>query len=152
MKSKIETEEIISQAIAADGYELIDLIIQNQGSKKLLQFFVDKNGGLTLNDCEILTRKIDAVLTMENIIEGAYILEVSSPGINRVLKKPEHFKRFLGERAKITLKQALENRANFTGLIETAEDDKIVLSDGTNKFTFKYEDIKKAHLDPVTEF
>lgn len=152
MKSKIETEEIISQAIAADGYELIDLIVQNQGSKKLLQFFADKNGGLTLNDCEILTRKIDAVLTMENIIEGAYILEVSSPGINRVLKKPEHFKRFLGERAKITLKQALENRANFTGLIETADDDKIVLSDGTNKFTFKYEDIKKAHLDPVTEF
>ena len=152
MKSKIETEEIISQAIAADGYELIDLIIQNQGSKKLLQFFVDKNGGLTLNDCEILTRKIDAVLTMENIIEGAYILEVSSPGMNRVLKKPEHFKRFLGERAKITLKQSLENRANFTGLIETAYDDKIVLSDGTNKFTFKYEDIKKAHLDPVTEF
>jgi ribosome maturation factor RimP len=152
MKSKIETEEIISQAIAADGYELIDLIIQNQGSKKLLQFFVDKNGGLTLNDCEILTRKIDAVLTMENIIEGAYILEVSSPGMNRVLKKPEHFKKFLGERAKITLKQALENRANFTGLIETADDDKMVLSDGTNKFTFKYEDIKKAHLDPVTEF
>jgi ribosome maturation factor RimP len=152
MKSKIETEEIISQAIAADGYELIDLIIQNQGSKKLLQFFVDKNGGLTLNDCEILTRKIDAVLTMENIIEGAYILEVSSPGMNRVLKKPEHFKRFLGERAKITLKQALENRANFTGLIETADDDKMVLSDGTNKFTFKYEDIKKANLDPVTEF
>ncbi len=152
MKSKIETEEIISQAIAADGYELIDLIIQNQGSKKLLQFFADKNGGLTLNDCEILTRKIDAVLTMENIIDGAYILEVSSPGINRVLKKPEHFKRFLGERAKITLKQALENRANFTGLIETADDEKIVLADGTNKFTFKYEDIKKAHLDPVTEF
>lgn len=152
MKSKIETEEIISQAIAADGYELIDLIIQNQGSKKLLQFFVDKNGGLTLNDCEILTRKIDAVLTMENIIEGAYILEVSSPGMNRVLKKPEHFKKFLGERAKITLKQALENRANFTGLIETADDDKMVLSDGTNKFTFKYEDIKKANLDPVTEF
>ncbi len=152
MKSKIETEEIISQAIAADGYELIDLIIQNQGSKKLLQFFADKNGGLTLGDCEILTRKIDAVLTMENIIEGAYILEVSSPGMNRVLKKPEHFKKFLGERAKITLKQALENRANFTGLIEAADDDKILLSDGTNKFTFKYEDIKKAHLDPVTEF
>lgn len=152
MKSKIETEEIIGAAVAQDGYELVDLIIQNQGSKKLLQFFVDKTGGLNLNDCEVLSGKIDAVLTMENIIDGAYILEVSSPGINRVLKKPEHFKRFLGERAKITLKQALENRANFTGLIEAADDDKMVLSDGTNKFTFKYEDIKKANLDPVTEF
>ncbi len=152
MKSKQETEEIIAAAIAADGYELIDLIIQNHGSKKLLQCFADKTGGLTLGDCETLTRKIDAVLTMENIIEGAYILEVSSPGINRVLKKPEHFKHFLGERAKITLKQALENRANFTGIIEAADDDKIILADAMNKFTFKYEDIKKANLDPLTEF
>jgi len=152
MTSKTQTEEIIAAAIAPEGYELIDLIIQNQGSKKLLQFFVDTATGLTLNDCEILTRKIDAVLTMENIIDGAYILEVSSPGMNRVLKKPEHFKKFLGERAKITLKQALENRANFTGLIESADDDKMILSDGTNKFTFKYEDIKKANLDPVAEF
>ncbi len=72
--------------------------------------------------------------------------------MNRVLKKPEHFKKFLGERAKITLKQALENRANFTGLIEEADEDKMILSDGTNKFTFKYEDIKKANLDPVAEF
>ena len=97
MQSKNIIEETIYKALLQDGYELIDLIIQHQGSKELLQFFVDKEGGISLNDCELLTKKIDSVLTMEDLVEGAYILEVSSPGIKRVLKKPEHFKRFVGE-------------------------------------------------------
>ena len=152
MQNKNIIEETIYKAILQDGYELIDLIIQHQGSKELLQFFVDKEGGITLNDCEILTKKIDAVLEMENLIDGAYILEVSSPGIKRVLKKPAHFKRFIGERARIFTKQPIENRATFTGIIEEADDKKIVLFDGTTRFNFNYEDIKKANLDPVVEF
>ena len=117
MQSKNIIEETIYKALLQDGYELIDLIIQHQGSKELLQFFVDKEGGISLNDCELLTKKIDSVLTMEDLVEGAYILEVSSPGIKRVLKKPEHFKRFVGERACIYLKTPLEKRGRFTGLI-----------------------------------
>lgn len=152
MKNKNIIEETVAKALEPQGYELVDLIIQNQGSKKLLQFFADKDGGFTLADCEILSNKIDAVLTMENLIEGAYILEVSSPGIKRVLKKAAHFKKFIGERAKIFTKEPIENRGVFTGLIESADDNAVVLADGTNKFTFKYEDIKKANLDPVVEF
>ncbi|MDR0952955.1 MAG: ribosome maturation factor RimP [Elusimicrobiota bacterium] len=150
--NKNNMEETVAKALETQGYELVDLIIQNQGSKKLLQFFADKEGGFTLADCEALTNKIDAILTMENLIDGAYILEVSSPGLKRVLKKPAHFKRFVGERARIFLKQPIENRGTFTGLIESADDEKMTLADGTNKFTFKYEDIKKANLDPVVEF
>ena len=152
MHSKNLIEETVYNAILQDGYELIDLIIQHQGSKELLQFFVDKEGGITLNDCEILTKKIDAVLEMENLVDGAYILEVSSPGIKRVLKKPEHFKKFVGERACVFLKTPLEKRGRFTGLIESANDKEFVIDDGTNKFTFTYDNIKKANLDPVTEF
>lgn len=152
MKSKQIIEETVSKALETQGYELVDLIIQNQGSKKLLQFFADKADGFTLADCETLTNKIDAVLTMENLIEGAYILEVSSPGFNRVLKKAAHFQRFMGERAKVFTKEPIENRGVFTGIIAAADDDKFILDDGTTKFTFKYEDIKKANLDPVVEF
>ncbi len=152
MQSKNIIEETVYNAILQDGYELIDLIIQHQGSKELLQFFVDKEKGITLNDCEILTKKIDAVLEMENLIDGAYILEVSSPGIKRVLKKPEHFKRFVGERACVYLKTPLEKRGRFTGIIESANDKEFVIDDGTNKFTFTYDNVKKANLDPVTEF
>ena len=146
MQSKNIIEETIYKALLQDGYELIDLIIQHQGSKELLQFFVDKESGISLNDCEILTKKIDSVLTMENLIDGSYILEVSSPGIKRVLKKPEHFKRFVGERACIYLKTPLEKRGRFTGLIESANDKDFVLDDGTNKYTFTYDNVKKANF------
>ena len=152
MKNKNIIEDTVAKALEPQGYELVDLIIQNQGSKKLLQFFADKAGGFTLADCETLTNKIDAVLTMESLIDGAYILEVSSPGIRRVLKKPEHYQRFLGERAKIFTKEPIENRGVFTGVITSADDKQFTLEDGTTKFTFKYEDIKKANLDPVLEF
>ncbi|MDR0645548.1 MAG: ribosome maturation factor RimP [Elusimicrobiota bacterium] len=152
MQNKNIIETAVAAALETQGYELVDLIIQNQGSKKLLQFFVDKENGFTLADCELLTNKIDAVLTMENLIDGAYILEVSSPGLRRVLKKPAHFKKFIGERAKIFTKEPIENRGVFTGIISEADDGKTTLDDGTTKFVFKYTDIKKANLDPVVEF
>ena len=152
MKDPKLIEQTVANALAAGQVELVDLVIQHQGRKALLQFFVDKPGGVTLDDCGELTDKIDAILEMENLIDGAYILEVSSPGIKRVLKKPEHFKRFVGERACIFLKTPLEKRGRFTGLIESANDKEFVLDDGTNKFTFTYDNVKKANLDPVTEF
>ena len=152
MKDPHTIEQTVAAALEGQSVELVDLVIQNQGRKKLLQFFVDKQGGVTLDDCATLTDKIDSILEMENLIDGAYILEVSSPGLKRVLKKPEHFKRFVGERACIFLKEPIEKRARFTGLIDKATDTDFVLDDGTNKFTFAYSDVKKANLDPVTEF
>lgn len=152
MKDPKIIEETIAKALAASGVELVDLIIQHQGRKAILQFFVDKVGGVTLDDCGELTDKIDSLLEMENLIDGAYILEVSSPGVNRVLKKPEHFKRFVQERVKIVLKVPLEGRGAFTGVIASADDDAFVLDDGTNQFRFEYNNIKKANLDPVLEF
>ena len=140
MRDPKTIEETVARALAQQDVELVDLIIQNQGRKKLLQFFVDKTGGVTLDDCGELTDKIDS------------ILEVSSPGVQRVLKKPEHFKRFVGQRAKVVLKIPLEGRGSFTGVIASAEDDHFVLDDGTNQFRFAYDNIKKANLDPVLEF
>ena len=145
-------ENTVARALETQGVELVDLVIQHQGRKTLLQFFVDKAGGVTLDDCGELTDKIDAILEMENLIDGAYILEVSSPGIQRALKKPEHFKRFINQRAKIILKLPLNDRGSFTGIIAQADDNGLVLDDGTNQFKFEYNNIKKAHLDPVLEF
>jgi len=152
MKDPKTIEEVVSKALETQQIELVDLVIQNQGRKKLLQFFVDKVGGVTLDDCGELTDKIDAILEMENLVEGAYILEVSSPGINRPLKKPAHYKRFVGERVKIVLKIPLDGRGFFTGVIASADETGFVLDDGTNQFNFKYDNIKKANLDPVLEF
>ncbi|WP_428048584.1 ribosome maturation factor RimP [Candidatus Avelusimicrobium caledoniensis] len=152
MRDPKTIEQTVAKALESEHVELVDLVIQNQGKKKLLQFFVDKVGGVTLDDCGELTDKIDAILEMENLIEGAYILEVSSPGVQRVLKKPAHFKQFITQRVKIVLKVPLEGRGFFTGVIASADDNGFVLDDGTNQYTFAYDNIKKANLDPVLEF
>lgn len=152
MRDPKTIEQTVATALEASGVELVDLVIQNQGKKKLLQFFVDKVGGVTLDDCGELTDKIDSVLEMENLIDGAYILEVSSPGVQRVLKKPSHFKQFLTQRVKIVLKVPLEGRGFFTGVIASADDEGFTLDDGTNQYRFAYDNIKKANLDPVLEF
>lgn len=152
MKDPKTIEQTVAGALQTQGVELVDLVIQNQGRKKLLQFFVDKEGGVNLDDCSALTDKIDSILEMENLIDGAYILEVSSPGVKRVLKKPAHFKQFINQRVRIVLKNPLEGRGFFTGTIASAGDESFVLEDGTNQFTFKYDNIKKANLDPVLEF
>lgn len=152
MKDANTIEQTVAKALENEKVELVDLVIQNQGKKKLLQFFVDKIGGVTLDDCGALTDKIDAVLEMENLIDGAYILEVSSPGVQRVLKKPAHFKQFVSQRVKIVLKVPLDGRGFFTGVIASADDKEFVLDDGTNRYHFAYDNIKKANLDPVLEF
>lgn len=152
MKDPKTIEQTVAAALEGQGVELVDLVIQNQGRKKLLQFFVDKEGGVTLDDCGTLTDKIDSVLEMENLIDGAYILEVSSPGVKRALKKPEHFKKFINERVRVVLKTPLEGRGFFTGTIAAANDESFVLDDGTNQYNFKYADTKKVNLDPVLEF
>ena len=152
MKDPKLIEDTVANALAAQQVELVDLVIQHQGRKAVLQFFVDKTGGITLDDCGELTDKIDSILEMENLIDGAYVLEVSSPGVQRVLKKPEHFKRFSGQRVKIILKVPLNGRGSFTGVIANADDNAFVLDDGTNQFRFEYNNLKKAHLDPVLEF
>lgn len=152
MRDPKTIEQTVAKALESEQVELVDLVIQNQGKKKLLQFFVDKIGGVTLDDCGVLTDKIDAILEMENLIDGAYILEVSSPGVNRVLKKPAHFKQFISQRVKVVLKVPLEGRGFFTGVIAQADDNAFVLDDGTNRYRFAYDNIKKANLDPVLEF
>ncbi len=152
MRDPKTIEETVSKALEQLNVELVDLVIQTQGHKKVLQFFVDKAGGVTLDDCGELTDKIDAILEMENLIDGAYVLEVSSPGVHRVLKKPQHYQRFVNERVKVILKTPLNGLGFFTGIIALADDNGFVLADGTNNYRFEYDNIKKATLDPVLEF
>jgi len=146
-------EKTAEALLDQEGFELVDFTAGGHGSKALLQFFVDrKQGNVTLEDCEKLSSKISAAIDMENLVDSAYIIEVSSPGVDRVLKKPAHFARFKGERVRVQLKMKVDNRAVYTGLIAESDDKTVTVDDGTTKFVFKYEDIKQARLDPVVEF
>ena len=152
--SKI-TDAVASLAAApaaALGLEIWDVEFVREAGTRYLRIYIDRDGGVTLDDCGELSDKIDSILEMENLIDGAYILEVSSPGVHRVLKKPAHYKRFVNERVKVILKTPLNGLGFFTGNITAADDTGFTLADGSNTYRFEYDNIKKATLDPVLEF
>ena len=119
MANKIElrVEEIVNEIIAGTEYELVD-VEYTMERDWYLRIFVDKAGGIDLDDCQYLSEKIGAILDKEPLLKDAYILEVSSPGIDRVLKKDRDFLREAGKVVDVTLYAPLNGKKNFTGTLE----------------------------------
>ena len=146
-KSKLETE--INSALEAAGFELVDIKLASHNGKPLLQAFVDReNGGVNLDDCERLSEKVGAFLDMNNYYENGYFLEVSSPGIDRVLKKEKDFKRFMGQQVKVRLKRPVNNARVYYGAITGFENGQLLL---TGDLKFGLEDIDEARLHPTDD-
>ena len=143
-KERIEKE--IVPMLVENGFELVDLKVLKQGSKLLLQFFIDReNGGITLDDCGRMSDKLGSHIDMNDIIEGGYILEISSPGIDRLLGKEKDFLRFKGSKVKIKLKKPVNNARVYYGEIKGFEGGAVLLSDDLK---FDLSDIEEARLNP----
>ena len=141
----VELKEIIEPVIEDMGMELIEATLLNKGGRLILYVAIDKEGGVTLDDCSAANRKLSTVLDEEDVARKKYDLEVSSPGINRPLTKVEHFKRFSGQRVKIKTKTAVDGSRNFTGEF-VAEKNELVVTVDNKKTRIPYENIKKANL------
>jgi len=121
-----ELQKLLEPTIEGMGYELADLELRTGGSDGVVRVFIDRQPqGIDLEDCEAVSRQVSAVLDVEDPISGHYSLEVSSPGLDRKLTKPAHFRRFAGERVKVRLRFPLEGRRNFSGELKTAGEDNI---------------------------
>ena len=122
--SRIESllEEKIAPIIEKEKMELIDIQFVKEGSEWFLRFFIDKEGGINLDDCEKISRLISELLDIEDPIEQAYHLEVSSPGIERPLKKTNDFLRFVGEEAEIRFFAPFEGKKKVLLKIEDADE------------------------------
>lgn len=125
MAQLIERLEELVQPILDDlGLELVDVIYQREDRGWILRFLLDKSGGINLDTCAAASREISAILDVENVIDTAFILEVSSPGVERPLKKPRDFKRFTGQLVKIKTVVAIDpdergrNRKTFIGTLD----------------------------------
>jgi ribosome maturation factor RimP len=115
----------------------------------VLRFFLDKPGGITLDDCAAISEHLSRVLDASNFIQQSYALEVSSPGINRPLRKEEDFERFKGERADIHLYAPLNGRRHFKGTIEGVDQGAVRIKDVAEQvFSLPISGIAKAKLDP----
>ena len=110
-------ENVVEPLLAQEAAELVDIEWLHENGRQVLRFYLDKKGGITLDDCEHLSSRIGALLDEADFISGAYVLEVSSPGLDRVLKKEKDFVRFAGKTVQVRLKAPQEGRRNFKGVL-----------------------------------
>src|SRR5215472_721431 len=113
--------EITDRVGRAEGIEVVDVELLGGGGARLLRIYIDKidhPGGVTHGDCEFISQHVGTVLDIEDVVPGgAYTLEVSSPGVERKLTKPRDFERFAGRRAKIVLREPVENQKRWEGIL-----------------------------------
>jgi ribosome maturation factor RimP len=137
--------------VAGQGYELVDVEFKNELGQWILRVFIDKAGGVGLEDCATVSRELSAVLDVADAIPQHYSLEVSSPGLNRPLKKEADFARFVGKKAKIRTRRPIgESRRNFSGTLVGVDAGKVKIDVGDQVCEVPVEDVEKANL--VYEF
>ncbi|BAW80656.1 ribosome maturation protein RimP [Candidatus Nitrosoglobus terrae] len=144
-----KTRKLVEPVVTALGYELLgveNLLIR--GKKVLLRIYIDAPSGITLEDCERTSHQVSALLNVEELIASAYILEVSSPGLDRPLFNREHFRRFTGKDVSIVLKTPLNGRCKFKGLLKEIHGDYVVILMENEEIELSLENIKKARLVP----
>lgn len=138
-------QELLERSLVQLGYELVDLEMANRG--KLLRLFIDKPEGVNIDDCALVSDQISNLLTVEHDIDYDR-LEISSPGLDRVLKKTADFERFTGERARLQLRVPIGERRKFLGILRGVESESLLLEcDGVIE-KIALGNIDKARLAP----
>ncbi len=149
--STAEIVHLLDPILSSLGLSLWDLEFKKEGPKWLLRVYIDREpGGVTLNDCEAVSRDLGAVLDVEDLIDHAYTLEVSSPGLDRTLTRPDHFKKCIGKLVKVKTYEAIEGQKVLTGVLRAIEADIVSLELGTGAvITIPRSGIAKATLEVV---
>jgi len=142
-----KAEALILPIINKNNYELVDVEFVREGSNWFLRAYVDKEGGFSVNDCEKVSREFSDLLDKEDFIEESYILEISSPGLGRPLKKDKDFERSIGEEVEVKLYKAFEEQKEFSGTLEAYDAQTVTLGfeDDTKK-TFEKKNIALIRL------
>ncbi len=142
-----KTEEILNPMIEKNGFELVDVEYVKEGGNWYLRAYIDKPGGITVDDCEIISRELSDKLDEEDFVKEAYILEVSSPGLGRPLKKERDFARSLGEEIEVRTYRAVNRQKEFTGILTAYDKDSITIElENEEKMTFARADIALVRL------
>jgi len=146
--SKDAILHLLEPTIERLGYEVTDLELKLGGQDGLLRIFIDKEGGVDIDDCEKVSRQVSAILDVEDPLPDRYTLEVSSPGLDRTLTKPAHFQRFMGEDVRVKLRLPLSGRRNFRGALKAADDEHIEVEVDGEVYRLPITTIESARLVP----
>jgi len=140
MKIEDKVWELIKETVSNLQIEIYDVEYVKEGNGWFLRIYIDKENGVDINDCETVSRAIEPVIDDAEVINGQYCLEVSSPGIERVLRRTEHFEKYIGHEIEISLYKSVDNKRSFRGILKEADELKIVIDD----ISFERKDISKV--------
>lgn len=142
-----KAEELILPIVEENGFELVDVEYVKEGGMWYLRAYIDKEGGITVDDCEVVSRAFSDRLDENDFIEEAYILEVSSPGLGRPLRKEKDYQRSMGKKLEIRTYRAVDRCKEFYGILTAYDDDSVTIEeeDGTQR-TFAKADIALIRL------
>ena len=141
------TEEILLPMMEELGFELVDVEYVKEGSTWYLRAYIDKPGGINIDDCETVSRRLSDILDEKDYIDEAYILEVSSPGLGRPLKKEKDYTRSLGEEVEIRTYRMIDRQKEFTGILKEYDEKTVTIEpDGGTLLTFDKSDIALIRL------
>ncbi len=144
---ELKTEQLLKPIVEEHGFEIYDVEFVKEAGTFYLRAFIDKEGGININDCELVSRRLSDLLDEKDFIPDAYILEVSSPGLGRHLKKDKHFEKSIGEEVEIKLFKAIDKQKEFTGFLESFTDEVIIISDEQeNEMEFERSNIASVRL------
>ena len=134
-----KTEALLQPIIERHAFELVDVEYVKEGSQWYLRVYIDKPGGITIDDCEVVSREFSEILDAQDYIEDSYIFEVSSPGLGRPLKKEKDFQRNLGKEVEIRTYRMVDKQKEFRGILKQYDSDTVTIEqeDGTERVFVK---------------
>lgn len=153
MSAKLkQLEDILRPVVEGLGFEYWGIEYRSQGHHSKLRVFIeDAENGISIEDCEKVSRQISGVMDVEDPIQSEYTLEVSSPGMDRPLFRLEHYEAFAGQQVQIRLRMAFEGRRKFSGLIKGVEGDDVIVIVDDHEYLLPFDSIERAHIVPVFE-
>ena len=140
------TEDLLTPIVEKYGVSIYDVEYVKEGSDWYLRTYIDKAGGVDINDCENVSRALSDALDKEDFIAEAYILEVSSPGLGRTLKKDKHFEKSLGEEVEVKTYKPIDNCKEFAGILKAYDDKTITIETDNTEICFAKSDIALVRL------
>ncbi|MBW1917031.1 MAG: ribosome maturation factor RimP [Deltaproteobacteria bacterium] len=138
---------LVEPVLQAQEVELVDTEMIRAGKRWLLRLYIDKPGGITLDECAQVSHLVGELLDVHDLIEQAYTLEISSPGLTRALKKPADYRRYIGRLARITIRAGAGERHTFRGELLGLEDDRVKIKEGEEIHQIPLSNIARARLD-----
>ena len=140
-------EPLVEALATGEGCELVDMTYQREPQGWVLRVYIDRSGGVTIADCQGISRQIGDMLEGKDVLRNAYQLEVSSPGLNRPLKKSTDFERFAGQRVRIKTRVAVQDRRNFLGQLTGCADGLVCLDVDGVGVQVPLDSISRAHIE-----